>query len=356
MDKKDYYEVLGVQKNANESEIKKQYKKLAIKYHPDKQQNKTNSEKIEAEEKFKEINEAYSILSDPDKRSKYDQFGFNMYQNTPGGMSPEDLNEILNRMQNDFNPFRNNQPQGPVPLRIIISLTLKEMYNGVIKKFKYKKYKICTHCNGKKFNESDGGKIDNCPDCNGTGFVSRVQGPMIFRTTCNNCGGSGKIITNGCKHCNSTGYEKIDSTVDVTLPKGIFKGAYISIQNMGNEMLINDTIVIGELLIVVDEIKDENFVREGNDLHCQVEVPIIDCLLGESVNVTTIDNKNHKFKLSVGTKNEANYRLVGMGMPVINTEQYGNLYVHIKHIMPISIDEKGKELLNELKKHITNEK
>ena len=348
--KRDYYKVLGVNKNASQEDIKKSFKKLAVKYHPDKQVNKTEDEKIKSEESFKEINEAYEILSNKEKREIYNQFGHDMGRSQNNGFSQDDINEFMKAHANMFDPFGKNQrQQGPPQIKVTINLSLTELFTGVNKTFKYKVNRLCSHCKGEKFVESEGGKKDICTSCNGTGVIQRINGNMMFSQTCPVCGGIGEKITNGCKTCNASGYEKVEETIEVNIPKGAPKGAYISFPNKGNEMMINGKSLIGDLIVIINELPDTKFIREENDLHIQVSVPIYDCLLGEDINVETIDNKKHKFKLKVGTESDEKFRLNGLGMPIMNTSTFGDLYVHIKHIMPKKLTDSEIKLLKKIK-------
>lgn len=352
MDKRDYYEVLNVDKKASESEIKKQFRHLSKLYHPDKQVGKSDEEKSKAEENFKELNEAYSVLSDKEKRQRYDQFGHDLGANMGGfNGNPDDLDDIIR----NFMGGQPQRPQGPAPIKVTIQLSLIELFNGVNKKFKYKVNRVCSHCHGEKFLKSEGGEKTDCKTCHGTGFIQAMRGPMIFTQPCHDCGGVGHHIKNGCKRCNSSGLTQIDETVDVTVPKGAPNGAYMKFSGKGNEMIVNGKSVIGDLIVIINEKPDEKFTRSSDDLHCVAEYSIYDCLLGEEITVETIDNKKRKFRLKIGTENGEQFRLTGCGMPIMNTDKHGDLYVHIKHIMPKNISEKEKELLNEIKS-ITNGK
>jgi molecular chaperone DnaJ len=343
--KKDYYEILGVKKDASDSEIKKSYRKLSLKYHPDKQLDSEKSK--EYEDKFKEINEANSVLSDKEKRKLYDQFGHDMGKSAQQG-DPNDIHEFIRRSHEQF--FGHQQPVGPQPIRLNISLTLKEMYDGTTKKFKYNVNRVCSHCLGNKYVESDGGSKETCVSCGGSGTRTVIQGNMMFYQPCPNCNATGYIIKNGCKTCNATGFEKINQTIEVNAPKGVIHGSYISFQGMGNQTLINGKSVIGDLIAIINQIEDDKFIRDGNDLHCFLDVPVIDTIIGEDVTVETIDNKKRKFKLNTGTEPGERYRLNGLGMPILNTNNFGDLYVHIRPVMRKSLSENEIELLKELKK------
>lgn len=349
----NYYEILELtdsDKTLNEKEflkkLKSNYRRLSKLYHPDMQQKKTDDEKHKAEELFKKINYANDILSDKDKRQKYDQFGPDLGANRGYGSASPDINDFINNfMGNGFGQQQNNPP----PINITINISLIDIFNGTTKKFKYKVNRSCSHCHGDKFVASEGGSKNMCASCHGTGFVQTRRGPMLFNQTCPTCGGIGSQITNGCKVCHSTGVEKIEETVEVNIPKGVPDGSYISFAGKGNEYLINGKKVIGDLFVYTQQIPDEKFTKRGNDLHCYLDVSIYDCLLGESVTISTIDNKKRKFNLKIGTNAGEQFRLTGLGMPIINTSEYGDLFVHVKHIMPTKLNEQEIELINKLK-------
>lgn len=354
MSKRDYYEVLNVKKNASESEIKKQYKKLAKEFHPDKQTDENKAK--ENEEKFKEISEAYEILGNKEKRNTYDKFGHNTPRSGTNQPGYDDLQDFIRKTQESFFGF--NQPQGPpppskpTPIRVNLHLNIKEIYHGVNKKIKYTVAAVCTHCDGLKYNQSDGGYEDVCDICHGRGSVMNNHGGnTVMITPCQSCGGTGSKIINGCKVCNEKGYVQAEENVEFNIPKGIPNGAYITVDGKGNEMYIRDKKIKGDLIVVINELPDQDFVREGNDLHRILEVPVIDSILGEEVTADTIDDKKRKFKLKVGTESGEKFRLTGLGMPIINTNNFGDLYVHIKHKMPEKLSEKEIELLNELKNY-----
>lgn len=344
MHKKDYYEILGVDRNASSAEIKKQFKKLAKEYHPDKVK---DSEKLsEYENKFKEINEANSVLSDKNKRALYDKFGHSMgmHQSQYGS---DDINEIIRNAHESF--FGRQQHNVIQPIIINVGVKLKEMYYGVTKKYKFKANVICGECSGIGYSEANGGSVDDCPVCKGTGVQNTIFGNAIFSRPCPNCSASGKVIKNGCKHCNSTGVVKEEKIVDVEIPKGAFSGMNMVYSGIGNQVIIDGNVVSGDLVVIVNEIGDDSFIRDGVNLHRVVEVPIIDCILGAEVTVESIDGKINKFKINTGTEAGAKFKLSGLGMPKINTNTFGDLHVHIKHIMPKSLSNKEIEVLNEFK-------
>lgn len=349
MGKRDYYEVLGVKKDATDSELKKQFRKLSKEYHPDKQINQSDEAKAIAEDKFKELNEAYGILSDKEKRTKYDQFGHNLGAGRGYSSNQPDIDDMFKEFVNGFG--RQQKPQGPPPITFSIKLTLKEVFSGTTKRFKYEVNRVCSHCNGDKFVPSEGGKKDICTTCHGNGYVQVRKGPMLFTQTCPACNGVGHKITNGCKICNSTGFKKVEESIEVTTPKGIPFGANMTFANKGNEMIIDGKSVIGNLIVYIQLGDDNEFIRQNNDLHYVLNVSIFDCILGEEVTVKTIDDKKKKFSLKIGTESGEKFRLVGMGMPIMNTNDFGDLYVHIKHIMPTKLSDEQIKLLKEIKEN-----
>jgi molecular chaperone DnaJ len=353
MSKKDYYEILNVNKDASEAEIKKQFRKLSKLYHPDKQVGKSDNDKKNSEELFKEVNEAYSILGDKEKRQKYDQFGPDLGTNMNFNSNFNDLDDI-------FRSFMGGQfqqeSQGPAPIRVSIKLSLNELFNGITKKFKYKANRVCHHCHGDKFLQSEGGKKVKCNTCNGNGLIQIRRGPMIITQTCPTCGGVGYHIDNGCKICNSTGLERIENIVEVVIPRGTLNNSYLIFSGKGDEIIVNGKSVIGDLIVIINELSNDIFSRNGNDLHRTIECSIYDCLLGEEITVETIDNKKHKFKLKIGTENGNIFKLSGCGMPIANTNEYGNLYAHIKHIIPNELNETEIKLLTKLKNETDGKK
>lgn len=337
----DLYELLDVDKKASANDIKKAYRKKAKEFHPDK-----NGD----DEMFKKVAYAYEILSNDEKRSLYDQYGHDMGRTKFGAGSNDDLETILRMaregfMNGGFQGFgRQQTSQKPGPIRLVMSLTLKEIYEGVDKKLKYIVDKTCSHCNGLKYNPSEGGSIEPCQTCGGSGYVGQIHGGMTIMQPCQSCMGSGQIIKNGCTHCHTTGVEKVEELLDVSVPKGIPGNVYITFKEKGNQNIYG----IGDAIVVINQLEDINYVREGNDLHCVLKVPVFDCILGNEVNVNTIDGKTRKFKLNMGAEHDEKYRLNGLGMPVVNSNSYGDLYVHVEHIMPKNLSEKQISLLNEI--------
>ena len=354
MAKRDYYEVLGVDKSASANDIKKAYRKLAIQYHPDK-----NPGDKEAEEKFKEAAEAYGVLSDPDKKARYDQFGFEGLGGAGGaggfngaGM---DINDIFSMFgdifggRGGFSGFSGFGGGGgssrPAKFRgsdqrVKVKLTLQEIASGVTKKFKLKKYVACTHCNG---SGAENGAVETCPECKGTGRVVRTQqsffGMMQTEVACPHCNGQGKVIKNKCKHCNGEGIVMGEEIVEVNIPAGVYEGMQLSMRGKGNAGKHNG--IPGDLLILVEEEKHPTLIRDENDLIYNLLLDIPTAALGGFAEIPTIDGKA-KVTIDPGTQPGKVLRLRGKGLPSINGYGKGDIVVNISVYIPetLSKDEK----------------
>ena len=361
MAKRDYYEVLGVDKSASADEIKKAYRKLAVKYHPDK-----NPDNKEAEEKFKEAAEAYSVLSDPDKKAKYDQFGHaGVDGSTPdfsGGFG--NLNDILNDLfgggfggfggfGGGFGGQRGGQRQQRVyrgrDIRVRVKLTLEEIAKGVEKEISIERSVPCKDCGGKGAkNSSD---IKTCSACNGTGQVQRVVNTFLGQTvtysTCQQCGGEGKVISNPCRSCGGTGLVRKRETIKVKIPAGVEAGMQMTITGEGHAAKNNG--VNGDLLVVIEEQEHPNLKREGNNLYCTKIVSLPDAILGAEVEVPGIDG-NYKIKVEPGTQSGTVVRLRGRGLPTVNGYGgTGDLYVKIAVWIPKKLDKDDKAVIESLR-------
>ena len=361
MAKRDYYEVLGVDKSASADEIKKAYRKLAVKYHPDK-----NPDNKEAEEKFKEAAEAYSVLSDPDKKAKYDQFGHaGVDGSTPdfsGGFG--NLNDILNDLfgggfggfggfGGGFGGGRSGQRQQRVyrgrDIRVRVKLTLEEIAKGVEKEISIERSVPCKDCGGKGAkNSSD---IKTCSACNGTGQVQRVVNTFLGQTvtysTCQQCGGEGKVISNPCRSCGGTGLVRKRETIKMKIPAGVEAGMQMTITGEGHAAKNNG--VNGDLLVVIEEQEHPNLKREGNNLYCTKIVSLPDAILGAEVEVPGIDG-NYKIKVEPGTQSGTVVRLRGRGLPTVNGYGgTGDLYVKIAVWIPKKLDKDDKAVIESLR-------
>ena len=366
MEKRDYYEVLGVEKSASADEIKKAYRKKAIQYHPDK-----NPGDKEAEEKFKEAAEAYDVLSNPDKRARYDQFGHAGMSGAAGnggpfggfsggGMSMDDIFSMFGDIfggRSGFGGFGGGYSGGGAQqrmhrgsdLRVKVKLNLKEISTGVEKKFKLKKYVPCSHCHGTGA-EGDGG-VETCPTCNGSGSVIRNQqtilGTMQTRTTCPNCGGEGRIIKNKCKECSGEGIVYGEEVVTVKIPAGVAEGMQLSMSGKGNAGKHNG--MSGDLLILVEEEQDKELIRDDNDLIYNLLLSFPTAALGGAVEIPTIDGKV-KVKIEAGTQPGKVLRLRGKGLPSVNGYGTGDLLVNVSIYVPEALSKDEKKSLEELEK------
>ena len=361
MAKRDYYEVLGLSKGASADEIKKAYRKLAVKYHPDK-----NPGDKEAEEKFKEAAEAYSVLSDPDKKAKYDQFGHAGVEGSgpdfSGGFG--DLNDILNEMFggafgggfggfSGFGGGRSNQRQQRVyrgrDIRVRVKLTLEEIAKGVEKEISIEKSVPCSDCGGRGArNSSD---IKTCPACHGTGQVQRVVNSFLGQTvtysTCQQCGGEGKIISNPCRTCGGSGLVRKRETIKVKIPAGVEAGMQLTLHGEGHAAKNNG--VNGDLLVVIEEQEHPNLKREGNNLFYTKIISVPEAILGGEVEIPGIDG-TYKIKVDPGTQSGAVVKLKGRGLPTVNGYGgTGDLYVKFAVWIPKKVDKEDKALLENLR-------
>lgn len=366
MDKRDYYEVLGVSKTATPEELKKAYRKLAIKYHPDK-----NPGDKEAEEKFKEAAEAYDVLSDPDKRQKYDQYGHSMgpqgfpgggaggYYST-GGMSMDDIFSAFGdifggRGGFDMGNFgsaaggrpRKRQRRGD-DLRITIKLSLEDIAKGVSKTLKLKAFTKDDHCNGT--GAKDGTAFHTCPTCNGTGTVLRAQqtifGMSQSAAVCPECNGEGKIITEKCHYCNGTGVEHKEQTVSFNIPAGVSDGMVLTVKGKGNAPMHGG--VNGDLLVVIEEIKHPELIRDGNDVIYNLMLDFPTAALGGSAEVPTIGGRA-RLKIAPGTQPGKILRLRGKGLPSTDGSGTGDELVNVMVYVPEQLTEEEKKAIEQLK-------
>ena len=354
MSKRDYYEVLGVDRNASANDIKKAYRKLAIQYHPDK-----NPGDKEAEEKFKEAAEAYSVLSDADKKARYDQFGFEGVSGAGGGGfsgAGMDMNDIFSMFgdifggRGGFGGFGGfgGSSAGPQKhrgsdLRVKAKLTLQEIANGTTKKFKLKKYVACTHCNG---SGAEGNAYETCPECKGTGRVVRTQqsffGMMRSEVACPHCHGEGKIIKNKCSHCHGEGIVLGEEVVEIQIPAGVVEGMQLSMRGKGSAGKRNG--INGDLLIVIEEEKHPELIRDENDLIYSLLLDIPTATLGGFAEIPTIDGRA-KVTIDPGTQPGKVLRLRGKGLPTLNGYGKGDIVVNISVYIPETLSKEEKKTI-----------
>ena len=346
---KDYYKILGVEKDASADDIKKSFKKLSMQWHPDRCHD--DSKKAEYEEKFKEIAEAYSVLSDPQKRQEYDNpmtGGANFHFGGFGGTNFEDL---FSSFGFNFNPF-GNMHQGPQvvkgqSLRIVINLTLEELYNGAKKKFKYKRYDKCPTCNG---SGKDANTVEEtCSHCGGTGQEFKQVGGWQQIRTCPYCGGKGKILKNPCHTCGGEGLVLVENEIEVNIPKGSMDGFQFKLDGKGHAPKGGNG-EYGDLLVVVREAEHEYFSRSGNDLYFVIDINPVDAMLGCTKEVTTIDGRKLNTRIQAGVDNQAKIRFANEGMPIFEKpSKKGNMYGIVNIETPKVLNAEEKAILENLK-------
>jgi molecular chaperone DnaJ len=359
MSKRDYYEILEVTKTATVEEIKKAYRKKAIQYHPDK-----NPGNKQAEENFKEAAEAYEVLSDPDKRRRYDQFGHAGLSGAAGGggMNMEDIFSQFGDIFGGhfggfggFGGFGSSQRGGQrvrrgSDLRVKVKLTLEEIATGVEKKIKVKKYVSCSHCNGTG-GANGASSLTTCTTCNGQGRVTRVQqtilGQMQTTVECPTCGGDGKIIKDKCTYCNGEGIVREDEVISINIPAGVMEGMQLSVSGKGNAARRGG--VNGDLLVLVEEEQHPELIRDENDLIYNLLLTIPMAALGGSVEVPTVEGKV-KVTIPAGTQPGKVLRLRGKGLPNVNRYGKGDLLVHIGVYIPENLNRDEKATMEKLGK------
>ena len=362
--KRDYYEVLGVDKSATADEIKKAYRKLALKYHPDK-----NPGDKAAEEKFIEAAEAYDVLSDADKRAKYDQFGHNMgpqgFPGGEGGFSAHGFNmeDIFSQFGDIFGGRFGGQWGGATggrqrsarkptrkgsDLRIKVKLTLAEIATGVSKTLKIPVQAKCEHCNGT--GAKDGTAFTTCTTCHGTGVITEVQqtilGAMQSQSVCPHCGGEGKTITQACSYCHGEGTERKEQVVSFNIPAGVSDGMTLTVKGKGNAPRHGG--VNGDLLVVIEEIKHPELIRDGNDVIYNLMLDLPTAILGGSVEVPTITGRA-RLNIAAGTQPGKVLRLRGKGLP--STEGYGtgDQLINVMVYIPEQTDDRIRNAVESIK-------
>ena len=363
MAKRDYYEVLGVDKNASEDDIKKAYRKIAIKYHPDR-----NPGNKEAEEKFKEAAEAYDVLHDPQKRQQYDQFGFDGPQGmggfggfSSGGFSMDDIFSMFGDVFggrggfSGFGGFGGGQRQAAQhrgsDLRLKVRLNLQEISAGVTKKFKVKKDVVCQHCQGT--GAEKGSSSETCTTCHGSGVVTRTTqslfGLMQSQSVCPTCGGEGKVIKNKCKHCGGTGIVKGEEVVEIKIPAGVAKGMVVNVPGKGNAGIHNG--ISGNIQVLIDEEENDTFVRDGQDVIYNLLLDFPTAALGGNVEIPTIEGTKVRIKIEPGTQPGKTLRLRGKGLPAVQGygSGRGDIVVNISVYVPKSLNREEKNMLEKLK-------
>jgi molecular chaperone DnaJ len=362
MAKRDYYEVLGVDKNASEEDIKKAYRKIAIKYHPDR-----NPGSKEAEEKFKEAAEAYDVLHDPQKRQQYDQFGFDGPMGgfggfNGGGFSMDDIFSMFGDVfggRGGFSGFSGFGGGGRQPaqhrgsdLRLKVRLSLQEVATGVTKKFKVRKDVTCSHCHGS--GAEDGSGTETCPTCHGSGVVTRTTqslfGMMQTQSVCPTCQGEGKIIKNKCHECHGTGIVKGDEVVEIKIPAGVAEGMVVNVPGKGNAAIHNG--IPGNIQVFIEEEPNSTFVRDGSNLIYNLLLDFPTAALGGTAEIPTVDGSKVKIKIEPGTQPGKTLRLRDKGLREVQGygRDTGDLIVNISIYVPKELSKDEKKALEEMQK------
>ena len=365
MAKRDYYEVLGVDKNASEDEIKKAYRKLAIKYHPDK-----NPDDMDAEEKFKEAAEAYDVLHDPNKRKQYDQFGFDGPAGMGGfggfgGGASMDMDDIFSMFgdifggHGGFSGFsgfgggsrtRQHAQFRGSDLRLKVRLTLQEIATGITKKFKLKKDVTCTHCHGTGAESGSG--TETCPTCHGQGIVTKtvrtMLGMMQTQSECPTCHGEGTVIKNPCHTCNGTGITKDEEVVEIKIPAGVAEGMVVNVPGKGNAGKRNG--ITGDIQVYIEEEPNDTFVRDGNDLIYNELLDFPTAALGGNLEIPLVDGGKVRMKVAPGTQPGTALRLRGKGLPSVQGygSGVGDLIVNLSVYVPKTLSSEEKASLEKL--------
>ena len=357
-EKRDYYEVLGVEKNANADQIKKAYRKAAIKYHPDK-----NPGNKEAEEKFKEAAEAYDVLSNPDKRARYDQFGHAGMNGAAGGAGGFggfgggfSMDDIFSQFGDIFGGhfgggFRSSGGGRHVnrgsDIRVRVRLTLQEISEGVTKKLKINKTIPCDACQGT--GAKDGNSYSTCSTCNGTGYVTRVEntffGRMQTQGVCPTCGGEGKVITTPCSKCKGEGAIRGQEVVEIKIPAGVGEGMALTVSGKGNAARHGG--INGDLLVLIEEEHDPELLRDGNDLIYNLNITVTTAILGGTIEVPTVDGRA-KIKIAPGTHAGKVLVLRGKGLPDVNGYGRGNELVVVDITIPDKLNAEERKLIEKL--------
>lgn len=360
-----YYDILGVNKDASADEIKKAYKKMAIKYHPDR-----NPGDKEAEEKFKEAAEAYNVLSDADKRARYDQFGKEGVNGAGGfggggfggGFGDFDINDILNSVFGagfNFGGFGGGGARGGGQpryrggdLRLKVRLTLEEVANGCTKKFKVKKHVVCPDCGGS--GSESGHQPETCPDCHGTGYtvktVRSIFGMMQQQVACPRCGGEGKIISHKCPKCHGEGTVHGEEVVEVQIPAGIQEGMVLNVPGKGHAAKRGG--VPGDIQVLIEEEQHPDFIRDENDLIYNLLLTVSQAALGDTIEIPTIDGKA-RVNIKPGTQPGTRMRLRGKGLPSVNSSGYsygrGDIVINISVYIPENLSRDEKQAFESMK-------
>ncbi len=351
--KRDYYEILGIPRNASPDEIKKAYRQLAVKYHPDK-----NPGDEQAEEKFKEIQEAYSVLSNPEKRAAYDRFG-HVGANGQGftGFGAEAFSDIEDLFFNIFNDDifsfggsrrsgyrRSGSARRGADLRYDLEITLEEAFTGVEKKIRIPKIITCEDCGGT--GSQKGTRPEICYACKGTGTLRFQQGFFTVARTCGNCRGMGQIVKEFCKTCGGKGQVRKEKTIQVRIPAGVDTGSRLRIDGEGEEGQGGGAP--GDLFVVVEVVEHEKYKRQGDDLYTSVPISFAQAALGGQIKIKTIDGQEETLRIPAGTQTGTVFKLKDRGMPTLGRNDRGDLYVAVTVVTPTNLTKEQRKLFERL--------
>jgi molecular chaperone DnaJ len=357
MSKKDYYDILGVTKKSTPEEIKKAYRTLAMKYHPDRNQ----GDKA-AEGKFKEASEAYQVLSDPKKKSSYDQFGHSAFEGGGGGGGPGGFDfggfesgafsDIFDDFFGDFmgsgrggRSSKKSRSNRGSDLKINLEITLEEAYLGKKQTINLSSNEKCEKCSGS--GAEPGSKPKKCSTCDGHGKVRTQQGFFTLQQTCPDCGGDGEMLSNPCKDCKGSGATKTKKNLSIQIPKGVDDGTQIRLSGKGDAGYRGGSN--GDLYVFITVEKHKIFQRSEENLYYKLPISMADAALGAEIDVPTIDGGKSKVKIPSGTQSGKQFRLKSKGMPIIRSDDYGDLYLETNVIIPESLSKEQKDLLEKFK-------
>jgi len=356
MSKKDYYDILGVTKKATPEEIKKAYRSLAMKYHPDRNQGDKT-----AEGKFKEASQAYQVLSDPKKKSSYDQFGHSAFEGGGaggpggfdfGGFESGAFSDIFDDFFGDFmgsgrggRGSKKSRSNRGSDLKINLEITLEEAFLGKKQTINLSSNEKCEKCSGS--GAEPGSKPKKCSTCDGHGKVRTQQGFFTLQQTCPDCGGEGEMLSNPCKDCKGSGATKTKKNLSIQIPKGVDDGTQIRLSGKGDAGYRGGSN--GDLYVFITVEKHKIFQRSEENLYYKLPISMIDAALGTEIEVPTVDGGKSKVKIPAGTQSGKQFRLKGKGMPVIRGEHYGDLYLETNVIIPESLSKEQKDLLEKFK-------
>ena len=361
---KDFYKTLGVEKSASADDIKKAYRKLAMKYHPDQ-----NKDSAEAEAKFKEINEAYDVLKDEQKRAAYDQFGNAAFDGSMGSAGAGGFggfrggfdasgfggfSDIFEDMFGDAMRGARRSSTGPArgaDLQYQMDISLEEAFAGKEITIKVPVHETCPECKGS--GAEKGTDTEECPTCHGSGRMRMQQGFFTIERTCSTCGGAGTVIRNPCKNCSGTGRVRREKTLKVTVPKGIETGRRIRLSGEGEAGMRGGPN--GDLYVLIAVKPHKFFERSGANLHCRVPIPMTTASLGGEVEVPTIEGKRTNIKIPTGTQTGQQLRLRGKGMSIMNSSSRGDMYIEIFVETPVNLNSAQKDILKRLAEDLSSD-